>query len=124
MSKRIYYSWPNFNDAMEVIASRVRAEGHLQRIKRIYGISRGGLVMAVKLSHRLGLPLATLEDVMVYGHTLIVDDISDSGETLKRVGKLAICTATIHMVPGTVFKPDIWVEEKARDTWIVYPWEV
>jgi len=124
MTKRVHYSWQNFDDAVEVIANCVKAEGHLQHVEQIYGIPRGGLVLAVKLSHRLKLPLALLEDVVAYGHTLIVDDISDSGETLGHIGKLATCTATIHMVAGTAFIPDIWVEERAKDVWIVYPWEV
>ena len=123
MTKQIHYSWQNFDDAVEVIANRVRAEGHLQRVKRIYGVPRGGLVLAIKLSYRLGLPLATLQEV-AYGHTLVVDDISDSGETLMRLGRLAVCTATIHAVPGTTFVPDIWVEKRDKDTWVVYPWEV
>ncbi len=124
MTKQVHYSWQSFDDAMEVIANRVRAEGYLQYIKRIYGIPRGGLVLAVKLSHKLGLPLTTLEHVIAYGQTLVVDDISDTGDSLGHIGKLAICIATIHMVPGTTFVPDIWVEERAEDTWIVYPWEV
>jgi len=124
MTKQMHYSWQDFDGAVEVIASRVKAEGHLQHLECIYGIPRGGLVLAVKLSHRLNLPLATLEEAVARGHTFVVDDISDSGETLKHISKLAACVATIHVVDGTVFRPDIWVEEIAKDVWVVYPWEV
>lgn len=124
MTKQIHYSWQNFDDAVEVIVSHVKAERHLLYIQRIYGVPRGGLVLAVKLSHRLGLPLATLEEVVAYGHAFIVDDISDSGNTMKHISKLAVCTATIHVVSKTVCMPDIWVEQRAKDAWVVYPWEV
>ncbi len=124
MTKQVHYSWQEFNEAMDTIANRIKTEGHLQRIKCIYGIPRGGLVIAVKLSHMLDLPLATLAEVVAYGHTLIVDDIIDSGNTLSHIGKLAACTATIHRVPGAMFVPDIWVEERAKNAWVIYPWEV
>ena len=124
MTKQIHYSWQNFDDAIEVLFNRIIAEGHIHHLKRIYGVPRGGLVLAVKLSHRLDLHLATLEEVVAYGHTLVVDDISDSGNTMKHIGKMAVCTATIHIVPGTIFVPDIWVEEKVKGDWVVYPWEV
>jgi len=123
-SKRILYSWQNFNDAMEVIVNRIRAERYLLHLERIYGLPRGGLVLAVKLSYRLGLPLATLEDVVAYGQTLVVNDISDSGESMRRIGKLAVCTATLHIVSEAAFVPDIWVEARDENAWVVYPWEV
>lgn len=124
MTEQIHYSWQNFNDAVEVIANRVRAAGHLQHLKHIYGVPRGGLVLAVKLSHMLNLPMTDFETLIAEGDALVVDDISDTGTTMKRMNKLAACTATIHVVPGTICMPDIWVEERAKDAWVVYPWEV
>lgn len=86
----------------------------------VYGVPRGGLVLAVALSHWLNLPLA--EAVTV--NTLVVDDIHDSGETLRtlRAGRQI----------GPVW---VWVTREAnpRDyravltdigpDWVVFPWE-
>lgn len=124
MTKREHYSWRDFGEAVEIICSKLRQDGLLKEIKGIYGIPRGGLVLAVALSHKLDLPLYSLEQVIAHGHALVVDDISDSGETLKRFGRLAECTATIHLVPGTSYVPDVWAEERSIDSWMVYPWEV
>ncbi len=59
---------------------------------------------------------------------LLVDDVADSGETLRlavghlsRRGALQIRTGVLHVKPWTGFPPDYYAEE--TDSWIVYPWE-
>jgi hypoxanthine phosphoribosyltransferase len=61
---------------------------------------------------------------------LIVDDIADSGETLKyAVSKLkgngceSIQTASVFYKPCSKFKPDYFAKEVEETTWIVQPWE-
>ena len=74
------YSWKQFEDDCETLAVWARGK----KFKSIFGIPRGGLVLAVKLSHLLDIPLVlNREDIT--GHTLIVDDIADSGGTLERL---------------------------------------
>ena len=123
-SDKLYFTWADFDNAVSAIVESLERRGLMPRVSRIYGIPRGGLVLAVALSHRLGLPLTlSLTEVTWKGRTLVVDDISDSGQSLSPFTKTAVCTATIHVVPGTSCVPDIWVFERPKDKWVVYPWE-
>ena len=88
-----------------------------QGFNGVYGVPRGGLVLAVMLSHRCGLPLLAAP----CDGCIIVDDIADTGETLQRYsGKHFIATMFYHRQSS--FVPDFWLYEKG-DRWIVYPWE-
>jgi hypoxanthine phosphoribosyltransferase len=92
----------------------------------IYGIPRGGLVIAVIMSHKLNVPIYA-EDYVFYAkeRILFVDDIADTGTTLESYKKLAIAEnakfATIHKKVNSRFIPDYYYKE--TDKWIVYPWE-
>jgi len=60
---------------------------------------------------------------------LLVDDVSDSGNTLITAVNHVIMprspselrTATIHIKPWTSFIPNYYVDQ--TDAWIIYPWE-
>ncbi|MFQ6053044.1 MAG: phosphoribosyltransferase, partial [Candidatus Bathyarchaeia archaeon] len=59
---------------------------------------------------------------------LVVDDVSDTGESLKVArrhvlsrGASEVRVATLHVKPWSRFRPDFYAEEV--DAWIVYPWE-
>jgi hypoxanthine phosphoribosyltransferase len=124
---KIFYTWEEIENAVNYITNQIKEEGY--QIDVIYGIPRGGLIVAVLLSHKLDKPLIldplTAKDKRI----LITDDISDTGETfLKLFDKLdpremayRPITATIHFKPGSRFVPDIYVEETTD--WIVYKWE-
>ena len=90
----------------------------------IYGIPRGGALLAVMLSHKLDIPfIMDLKDGYDY---IIIDDIVDTGETLKRYKEQPECRnsyfVTIHEHEQSSVKPDYSVLYK-EDKWIVYPWE-
>ena len=91
----------------------------------IYAIPRGGLIIGVMISHKLGLPMIDRLQSWYGKKFLIVDDIADTGQTLQgmraEVYKEAH-TATIHYHKQSSVEPSYWVEEKSDD-WIVYPWE-
>lgn len=112
-----YFTWEDFDNAVEYLAKELRN----QPFHSIYGPPRGGLPLAVSLSHKLDLTLVThLEDVV--SRTLVVDDICDSGLTMRRfVGKC--CIATIHMVEGCSPQPDYYYKVREAE-WVIYPWEV
>ncbi len=64
------------------------------------------------------------------GYTLLVDDIADTGKTLKAASEelkkkasTKIVTATVVYKPQSVFKPDIYVYEVGNNTWIVFDYE-
>ena len=61
---------------------------------------------------------------------LVVDDVSDTGDTLLFVkdyltwlGAKDIRIATVFMKSQTKFVPDYYEKEISQDTWIVFPYE-
>ena len=63
--------------------------------------------------------------------TLIVDDVSDTGRTLKFIrgyvswlGAKDARVATVFMKPETLVVPDFYVKEVSQDTWIIFPYEI
>ncbi len=64
------------------------------------------------------------------GYILLVDDIADTGKTLKaateelkKKTQSRIVTATVVYKPQSVFKPDVYVYEVDNNTWIVFDYE-
>ncbi|MGC8645821.1 MAG: ATP-binding cassette domain-containing protein [Thermoplasmata archaeon] len=64
------------------------------------------------------------------GYLLLVDDIADTGKTLKaamdELGKRTrkrIVTATLVYKPQSIFKPDVFVYTVDNNTWIVFDYE-
>jgi len=113
---REVFTWQQFDNAVGIIAEGLKYyEG---RFDNIYGVPRGGLVLAVALSHRLGLPVVKDCD----SRSVVVDDISDSGKTLQPFQQRGNVLATIHIVPESVVYPEIWVHVRRAD-WVIYPWE-
>ena len=84
----------------------------------VYGFPRGGICLAVSLSHLLEIPL--LEEPK--NNSLIVDDIYDTGYTLERVKHLKD-TETHVWISKT--KPTWWKAYKYinKKEWIIFPWE-
>lgn len=138
-------SWLDVEKATNALASSIRHEFDPDII---IGIARGGLTPAVRLSHLLGdKPLRIIHvrfyenvnqrrgkpemwsDVgKVSGKVLVVDDVADTGETLKMVvkhikekGASDVRIATIAYKPRSCVKPDFYIFETEK--WIVFPWE-
>ena len=117
---RIVLDWSHIEDLVDILAEGVA--DNLEDINYIHGLSRGGLIPAVMLSHKLNIPY-TNHPTTVHGKkVLIVDDIADSGETLKKWNNYQ--TAVLHYKPHTSKSiPSIWAILHDTDHWIVYPWE-
>lgn len=114
VDNKLYLSWDDIQDSIEVLAQKIQ-EKKLE-IDSVTGLARGGLIPAVLLSHRLGLPYITYTNAK----TLVVDDICDSGNTLVEV--LAPFTAVLHYKTTAKFQPTFYAQV-VGDEWIVYPWE-
>jgi hypoxanthine phosphoribosyltransferase len=114
-------SWHKFDAGCYRIVEELRKIPELSQLKYIYGIPRGGLVIAIRLSHMLKLQVVLDRVVIAPENTLVVDDIADTGKTLKDFGKFLI--ATLYYKKGSDIAPNIWIYEK-KDHWIVFPWEV
>lgn len=114
--KKIYISWDKVDSMIAELVKKIKKS----KIKfdGVYGIPRGGLPLAVMISHELKLP------VLLYPtkKTLVVDDISDMGYTLERMKNKKI--ATLYSTDWTITKPDWSVAKKPnKNTWIIFPWE-
>lgn len=107
-------SWHEFDQAVAAIADRC----HGQNFSGIHGIPRGGLVLAVCLSHRLELPLLSAPEP----GCLLVDDVYETGLTLAPYRELVDCTTVVWVSKA---KPQWWqaVEVTSSQEWIVFPWE-
>ena len=115
-TEKLYYSWQQFDKDIKKIARRIKRTN--KRFDGIFGPPRGGLPVAVALSHQLNLPLFLKPKSK---RTLIVDDISDTGKTLKPYAKNYFI-ATIFYRKQSAVSPAIWIRKKTNK-WIVFPWE-
>jgi len=111
-------TWEDFSEAINYLARKIKS-CHLE-FKAVYGIPRGGLVVAVALSHRLNIPVSFDIDS---DNLLVVDDIADSGDTLSH-HLSARNTLTLFAKYGTKMVPDFVWKWTPNDVWIVFPWEV
>jgi hypoxanthine phosphoribosyltransferase len=113
---KIYLSWDDVSDLVNTLCEKIITEQ--PNIDSVFGLKRGGLIPAVMVSHKLGLPWS---DVML-PNTLVVDDICDTGVTLKNT--IGCYTAVLHYKPHTsCYKPNIYAQIHEGDEWIIYPWE-
>ena len=85
----------------------------------MYGVPRGGLVPAVYLSHRLGIPLARSPDGP--GDVLVVDDILDTGATYDRLSGAA---AHYVVLLAREARPKVVFGRMHHGPWVRFPWEV
>ena len=121
---KTFITWKEYDDMIDKISKYVK-QYPLGEIGAVYGLPRGGLPIAVSLSHSLGLPL--LMDyydrkIVTNKKILVVDDIADAGHTLKDFENTHNIICTFHYHKQSIVKPDFYCEEKG-DKWIVYPWE-
>ena len=116
MTKK-YYSWEDIDEHMEMLSLDIMKSR--VNFNKIYGIQRGGLIPAVMLSHILNTPISDIID----SHTLVIDDICDTGETLKFYSEQKCPTVTLHYKRSAIVEPTFWRELVDDETWIVYPWE-
>ena len=107
-------TWHDFDRAVASIAERL----HGRRFRGVHGLPRGGLVLAVSLSHRLELPLLPHPQP----GCLVVDDIYETGRTLAPHRQLE---GAEWLVWISKVEPIWWqaVEVRPDPAWIVFPWE-
>ena len=107
-------SWKEFDECIISISRQCINK----KFEGVYGFPRGGICIAVALSHSLGLPL--LDEPR--NNSLIVDDIYDTGLTLERIRHLK--GSETHVWVSRI-KPTWWKAYKNLQgkEWVVFPWE-
>jgi len=119
MTRQIKMSWNRFDNAARQLASRIKKSG--VKVSAVYGNPRGGLPLAVRLSHLLNVPLL-METWNADENCLYVDDIVDTGKTSYCAYK-NWRIAVLYFNPKASFTPDFYVFIKPHDSWIIFPWE-
>ena len=122
MNKR-FITWSDIDDAIERLV--INIQNSKIEIAAVGGLPRGGLIPAVMLSHKLDIPFVSQSNIKsIMGNILIVDDICDSGHTLKRFKfEDSIYTATLHYKTTAEYEPHIWWRLAGGNEYIYYPWE-
>ena len=135
------YTYDNFRDDLQKLS--------IPKPDVILAIARGGLTLAHHLAEifdirevftinavsyektqkKETIDIFNIPNLHGYKNILIVDDISDSGETFKEVLKtlkekyqdLNFKTLAIFYKPSSKFKPDFYFQE--TNEWIRFFWE-
>ena len=124
---KVYLSWDDIKDVVEKLAEQIN---DLEKKPfYIYGIPRGGLIPATWLPHKTGIKYQQINAVQIskmadLSHILIIDDICDSGKTVKEIRENypKVRVACLYYKENEVAKPDIY-GELVGDEWLVFPWE-
>ena len=120
-SGKHFLSWQEFDDMCLDLKTKIESLWYGVDFDYIYGIPRGGLPLAVRLSYLMNKDLIT-EEAYIWeadGPVLVVDDIADSGRTLMKYDDFK--TATLYMKPHSKTIPNLYVKE--TNDWICFPWE-
>ena len=118
-------TWEQVNDYLNNIVKNVSTID----CTGVYGIPRGGLVLAAWLSHKLYVPLLSAPSP----NCIIIDDICDSGESLMHYARQSstpanekdkgyFITTMYYRHNDLGIEPDYYFALKG-DKWIVFPWE-
>jgi len=141
-------SWDEIYDMLLELAKRVKDSGFKPDL--IVGVCRGGWAPARVMSdllENMNTASIRIEFYLAPGVTarkpvisqaimvpvkgvnvLVVDDVADTGESLKvAVDHLDVCgaksikTATVYYKPQSCLKPDFFIIQ--TEQWIIFPWE-
>lgn len=130
------------------LAKEIKSSGYSPEV--IVGVSRGGWPPARVMSDLLENPnLANMKvefyknigvtarrpkitqpvtSEVVGKRVLVVDDVADSGHSLrvaskhlqdKGAGEIKVCT--LYLKPKSIFKPDYYARTTSK--WVIFPWE-
>lgn len=142
-------TWNQIYDMLICQAQKIHSQNYRPDI--IVAVARGGLVPARILTDLLETPTIGAIQVEFYAgiqktlceptlkqilntkitdkKILLVDDIADTGESLKLAktylqaqGAQEIKTATLYQKPQSITIPDFY--EKQTTSWLVFPWDI
>ena len=136
-------SWEEIHRNSKALAWRL---SELKPYKGIIAVTRGGLVPAAIVARELDIRLIdtfcvlskkkkTKGDIKVLKESsvanngegwLIVDDLVDTGETIKAIRSSLPNAhyATVYAKPSGREQVDTFITEVSQDTWIYFPWDM
>lgn len=124
MKNKLYLSWKWVDDQINTIGDKL--DGY--ELEFIAGIPRGGLIPAVIMSHAFGIKYISYSSAKLLPKdlrekTIVIDDISDTGVTMKEADDLGFITAALSLRSGTKTIPNFVGQQINDDSWLVFPWE-
>ena len=147
------FSHPTY-DELSMMCRHIQEFVHYQdsgigKVDNIVGLTRGGLMPAQELSHLMNIPMVAVQYSSKKGagdnknhandlpdvngkSILLVDDICDSGHTLREVHDeyesrgYKVFSAVLYYKTQLepVYVPDVWAINISQNFgWIIFPWE-
>ena len=143
MTDKLFITWDEFHQDVKNLCSKIKKSGSYNKI---VAISRGGLIPAGIISYELGIRQTSVINIATYvgsahlklnevdnpelvgkvdKNTLIIDDLSDSGQTLNVMRRQFPhgTFATIYAKPNGAAEVDI-CSRQIEDKWVVFPWDI
>ena len=136
-------SWEEIHRNSKALAWRL---SEFKPYKGIIAVTRGGLVPAAIVARELDIRLIDTFCVLSYNQKtkgdikvlkvssvanngegwLIVDDLVDTGETIKAIRSSLPNAhyATVYAKPSGRKQVDTFITEVSQDTWIYFPWDM
>lgn len=126
--EREVVDWNWVSDQLNTIGEILEKIGGLDKVNRVAGIPRGGLIPAVMISHAFGIPYisySSAKGLSKYDRkkTLVIDDICDSGVTLLEAERYDFVTAALVTRKGSKTTPNMSGYIANHDKWFIFPWE-
>lgn len=140
---KIKIGWPKYIKAINKIAERFKDE----KFDVIVGLTRGGLIPAVLLSHTMDTPMLPFNPHLLHSNgdergrvripispvvckrILIIDDIADTGKTFNKCVRFFekrgfnVSTAAVYINKKmTIFTPTYTVRDN-QNRWVAFPYE-
>jgi hypoxanthine phosphoribosyltransferase len=147
---KIHLSQNDFNILLEKLFILLETTAPIKTFNQVVGIENGGLNISIPISKRFHIPHSSIK-ISCYSSScvpsnttvikinemfaknkfyLIVDDIIDTGLTIKHFSektglfhKKDFLIASIYWCSKSPIVPDFFVKTKEKSQWIVYPWE-
>jgi hypoxanthine phosphoribosyltransferase len=145
--------WDEYYSLIKKLHKNIEAEFMEHDFDQILCLARGGLVIGDALNRLLDLPLSILftssyrinkkrhelfidnqiakQNNVMGKRILLVDDLVDSGVTLKGVSDLLknegieyVKSAVLWKKESSIISPDFFVELMGEDEWIIQPFEI
>ena len=151
-----FLSWDIIEDGCLQISKQLASDN----IDLIVSISRGGLIPARLIANNLGVAKIVSVGITTYtkkckksgkinvyqeigdsftqkklfseSNVLVVDDLSDTGDTFayvlmvlcEKAATRSLKTASLYVKPDTKYVPDVYYKKLKTSPWLVFPWEL
>ncbi len=116
-------NWARFDSAVAFLTTRLVG----RHVDGLYAVPRGGLPLAVALSHHLRVPLVNVgENERLPPNVWIVDDILDHGVTIERIRKQhgdAPAAVWLRRDRSAHVRDVEAVMQISDKEWVLFPWE-